>query len=68
VAGGLTGSGAKSTATFCGSDSQPPGSSGQQARFDGGERGRPGKGTFHHSWPSFCSIWSEVWMALEFIS
>ena len=22
----------------------------------------------HHSCPSFCSIWSEVWIALEFIS
>jgi hypothetical protein len=25
-------------------------------------------GSIHHNWPSFCSIWSEVWMALEFSS
>jgi hypothetical protein len=35
------------------------------ARQAGGGRSAGGA---HHSCPSFCSIWSEVWMALEFSS
>jgi hypothetical protein len=47
---------------WAGSRNRPRGSQWRPVRQGEGQR------SAHHSCPSFCSIWSEVWTALEFIS